>query len=214
MNQALRTIYENHHQESRPGNFSILEKQRGDLFAQKIGVGKNVLDIGCRDGVLTKYFVEGNKVVGVDIDENNLTKAAKDLGIKTLAVDLNGDWQALVAEEFDIVVMGEVLEHLYLPKKVLEKVRLSLKTDGVLIGSVPNAFSLKNRIRYLVGQKKNTPLADPTHINHFSLSELTQILKSGFSEVEIIGLGHYSRLAKMFPGWFAFDLAFVAKHKI
>ena len=59
-------------------DFSILEKERGDIFSLYIGSGKKVLDIGCRDGALTKYFVPGASVVGADIDELSLDRARKE----------------------------------------------------------------------------------------------------------------------------------------
>jgi 2-polyprenyl-3-methyl-5-hydroxy-6-metoxy-1,4-benzoquinol methylase len=47
--------------------------ERGPQFAAWIGTGKRVLDLGCRDGSLTRYYVEGNIVVGVDIDQQALS---------------------------------------------------------------------------------------------------------------------------------------------
>jgi 2-polyprenyl-3-methyl-5-hydroxy-6-metoxy-1,4-benzoquinol methylase len=127
-------------------------------------------------------------------------------------MDLNGDWNELKDRKFDIIVAGEVLEHLYYPGNVLSKVKSHLHNGGLFIGSVPNAFSLKNRFRYLLGKKKNTPLEDSTHINQFSYKEIKNILSSHFKEVEIVGLGKYKLLANRFPNLFAFDLFFICKN--
>ena len=105
---------------------------------------------------------------------------------------------------------GEVLEHLYYPEKVVGKIATRLNSGGQLVGSVPNAFSLKNRLRYLVGSKRYTPLSDPTHITQFNESELRAMLNKYFSQVEIRGLGRYQKLAKWSPNLFAFDLFFIA----
>ena len=132
-------------------------------------------------------------------------------GIEAIQMDLLGDWDELGDRQFDAVVAGEILEHLYFPEQVVCKIRSRLKEDGVLVGSVPNAFSLKNRLRYLRGTKKHTPLSDPTHINQFSAPELEALLARHFREVTVTGLGRYTRLAKLSPNFFAFDLAFVAR---
>lgn len=211
MNTSTQKIYEEHHSKNRPEKFSILEIERSNLLKKYIGKGKKVLDIGCRDGNLTRYFLEGNMVTGVDIDENALKKA-NDLGIKTICIDLNGDWNELKGQKFDIVVAGEILEHLYYPEKVVEKVISLIGPEGMFVGSVPNAFSLKNRFRYLLGEKIFTPLEDPTHINQFSYDELVKIFSKYFRDVEIVGLGRYTFLSKYFPSLFAFDLFFVAKN--
>ncbi len=210
MTKSLGRIYGEHHKFHREPGFSILGKERGELLKNIIGEGKVVLDIGCRDGALTRYFVSGNKVLGIDVDDVALSEAAK-LGIETKSFDLNGDWSELSNRKFDVIVAGEVLEHLYHPEKVLGKIGALLTPGDLLLGSVPNAFSLKNRLRYLLGRKVNTPLADPTHINHFHIAELRSMLKRYFSAVEIRGLGRYKRLAKVLPGPFAFDLFFICR---
>ncbi|MFA6422443.1 MAG: methyltransferase domain-containing protein [Candidatus Buchananbacteria bacterium] len=213
MANALKDIYENHHKDLNKSGFSIMKEIRGKLISDYIGEGKDVLDIGCRDGTLTSFFVKNNRVTGADIDLNSLEAAKNKLGIETVFMDLNGDWQELGEKRFDAVVAGEVLEHLYYPDRVVEKIKKLLKPEGIFIGTVPNAFSFKNRIRYLLGQKRFTPLADPTHINQFGLNDLREVLKKNFGSVDITGLGKYARLSKAFPSLVAFILMFICKNK-
>lgn len=211
MNDSLKKIYEKHHTINRKEGFGVLLGERGSMLKDAIGSGKDVLDIGCRDGALTKYFSQGNRVLGVDIDENALKKAKSELGIETQAMDLNGDWQELAGKKFDAVFAGEVLEHLYYPEEAVGKIASRLKEEGIFLGTVPNAFSLKNRLRYLFGRKKNTPLEDPTHINHFGCKELENLLKKHFKNVSISGIGRFGILSKIMPKWFAFSLFFRAE---
>ncbi|MCR4279568.1 MAG: class I SAM-dependent methyltransferase [Candidatus Zambryskibacteria bacterium] len=206
-----KKLYEEHHAKRRAPGFSILKEERGNLFASVIGKDKNVLDIGCRDGALTKFFIEGNNVTGGDVDAIALRKAGE-LGIEAIEMDLYGDWEELEGRKFDVIVAGEVLEHLFFPEKIVEKVRDHLNSDGVFVGSVPNAFSFKNRIKYLFGVKKNTPLSDPTHINHFSRGEIMELLSRYFTSVYALPLGRFSVLDKFWPGMFSFDLVFVCKN--
>lgn len=213
MGNIIKEIYENHHRENRVSGFSIMKEERSNLLRKLIGQNKNILDIGCRDGALTKIFCENNKVVGVDIDEVALMKVKEDLGIEIIAMDLNDSWQKLKNNTFDVIFAGEVLEHLYYPEKIIKKVSEHLVDDGIFIGSVPNAFSLKNRIRYLFGKKKNTPLEDPTHINHFSMNELDILLRNYFQEIEFFPLGNKSKFDKFWPGMFSFSLFFTASKK-
>lgn len=209
MSDSLKHIYTDHHQANRERGFSILKDTRGLLIKNIIGTGKKVLDIGCRDGALTKYFSDSNSVMGIDIDDSALAEARKSLGIETMNIDLNGNWSELTGRKFDVVIAGEVLEHLYFPNKIIEKVAEHLIKGGKFVGSVPNAFSLKNRLRYLFGRKRYTPLSDPTHITQFHLQELTCMLNKHFSQVRVLGLGRYATLARLFPGLFGFDLFFV-----
>jgi 2-polyprenyl-3-methyl-5-hydroxy-6-metoxy-1,4-benzoquinol methylase len=204
-------MYEEHHAQARGAGFSVLKEERGKLFSAHIGTGKRVLDLGCRDGALTTFFTEGNNVLGTDIDTVALARARERLGIQTAVLDAHGDWNDLHKEQFDAVVAGEVLEHLFYPATVVSKVAAHLKPGGVFVGSVPNAFSLRHRLRYLAGTKKHTPLSDPTHVNHFGAGELAALLGRHFAHVQIVGLGRLGYLARLVPGWFAFDLVFVAR---
>lgn len=207
--KSLEDVYITHHADRRRQGYVLLGEERGGLLKKWIGTGKNILDIGCRDGSLAAYYREGNTILGLDVDSNALSHAEK-TGMSTKQVDLNGEWG--VSQKYDCVVMAEVLEHLYYPDIVVKKAAQVLTERGMVVGSVPNAFSIKNRVRLFFLRKKGTPLSDPTHINHFTVRELTQILKTHFKEVEIVGIGRYAMLSRMFPQWFAFDLMFRGKN--
>jgi 2-polyprenyl-3-methyl-5-hydroxy-6-metoxy-1,4-benzoquinol methylase len=211
----IQNIYEAHHRDSRDKGFSIMENERGDFFRNALGENKNILDLGCRNGVLTAHFVKGNSVTGADIDIASLQEAKEKLNINTIHVNLLGDWAQLYQNDqpkkYDAIVMGEVLEHLYFPEKIIQKVAQHLYDGGVFVGSVPNAFSLKNRVRLFLGRKAGTSLSDPTHINHFTYIELENMFKKYFKEVELSGLGRYKRLSKLFPKIFAFDIVWICK---
>ena len=210
INSSTKKLYEKHHRDTRSPGFSILKDVRGKMFSALIGKGKTILDIGCRDGVLTQYYLSENNVLGVDVDSIALNRA-KDLGINVCEMDLYGNWEEINENNFDVVVAGEVLEHLFYPDEIIDKLVKHLKNEGVFIGSVPNAFSLKNRFKYLFGIKKGTPMSDPTHVNHFSRRELKNLLSKHFTSVEILPLGRFMWLDWLWPGMFSFDLIFICK---
>ena len=203
---SLSEVYQYHHKLTEKNEFSILEKERGALFSAWIGTGKKVLDIGCRDGTLTRHFVNGNSVTGIDIDPRMLNTCKKRLGINTKLADLNGPWK--ITEKFDAVVAAEVIEHLYYPDVVCKKIASVLKPGGIFIGSVPNAYNIKNRMRYLFGIQKNTPLEDRTHINQFSYDWLKSTFEKQFKKVYVTGMaaGLASGIAETFPNLGSFML--------
>lgn len=208
---GAKEIYEEHHTDASRRGKSVLKKVRGDLFKKYIGKNKTIIDLGCRDGALTETFLEGNTVIGVDVDTFALKEVSERLGIETIFCDLHGSWEEIKVSSVDVVTAGEILEHLFFPKKIIKKVKNKLKKEGMFIGTVPNAFSLKNRFRYFFLKKQHTSLGDPTHINHFTVKELSLLLKEEFSEVEIIGIGKAGVFARIFPQIFAFDLFFIAR---
>lgn len=209
MSSYLQKLYENHHSQGSRQGFSIYESKRGQVFADRIGTGKTVLDLGCRDGTLTKHFLKGNRVTGVDIDAKLLAKASK-LGVKTKHLDLYENWN--FKQKFDVVVAGEVLEHLYHPERIVAKAARVLSNDGMMLVSVPNAYIISARIRFLLGQEIHAHL-DPTHINLFSHHKLENMLSCYFETVEITGFAPpaYRWCHALSNSLFADDLLAVAR---
>jgi len=209
--KGLETVYKKHHK-SRGDGFAILLSERGSFLRKHIGSGKTVLDVGCRDGQLTGEYVAGNDVTGADIDSDALSRAENNFAIKTLHVDLNEKW-TFESEKYDVVVACEFLEHIYFPERIMQEVQAVLKPGGAFVGTIPHAFSLQSRIKFLFGSKKGTPLEDPTHINHFSYREFKAMLERNFELIEIDTYvpPRYKLLSKLFPYLFAHDLMFAAK---
>ena len=193
----LEDIYSKHHRESSRYGFLYGGKQRGEIFSKFIGKGKKVLDLGCRDGTITKFYTEGNEVIGIDIDRTALELCGKNLGIKTLWIDLNNETLPFAAQSFDVVIAGELLEHLYHPQLLIKEAHRALRKEGLFLGSVPNSFHLKNRVLFLLGRY----FEDRTHFHQFSRRNIEEFLSDVFSEIDIIPLG--GRILPIFPMWFS-----------
>lgn len=198
----LSKRYQEHHRERREEGDFVFVPERVPLFVAAVGTGKRVLDLGCRSGALTRRFLEGNSVVGLDVDPVALEKAAA-LGIEPVRADVE---EPLPLEDgsFDAVVAGELFEHLRFPDALVGEIRRVLRPGGVLVGSVPNAFRVQSRLRFLAGRP---PEDDPTHLRMFSPPALRELL-AGFESLRLdyVG-GRYRRLG---PRLFARDLVFRA----
>ena len=96
----------------------------------------------------------------------------------------------LKANSIDIIIAGEIIEHIYNPIKFIKECNRILKKGGTLILSTPNICSLKNRFKVLFGQLPEY-CAEPSedegferHIIDFNLATLTKILEStGFKVI-------------------------------
>lgn len=203
---SLEWIYYSRNK-SRIGGIGLYGQERGRLFSNWLGKNKKILELGCRDGSLTKLFASGNEIIGVDIDQSALNLFEKRFNTKGYHFDLNKEWP-FGEKEFDAIVASEIFEHLYRPQEVIEKIYKTLKPGGLLIGSTPNAFSLANRIRLFLAQPMKTALADPTHVHQFSYSELKSIFKKYFVNIKLIPLGRFRYLGKISPGLFSFLIVF------
>jgi SAM-dependent methyltransferase len=190
--EQLEERYREHHRNARERDFVFAAPERTALFRRYVGgPGRRVLDVGCRTGALTRAYLDGNEVVGIDVDRDALAEASK-LGIETRWADAEAPLP-FEDETFDAVVAGEVLEHLREPARLVAEARRVLRPGGILVGSVPNSFRLKNRLRFLLGRK---PEEDPTLLQLFSPGDVRALL-AGLDEPRLDFVA--SRLIRLRP---------------
>jgi SAM-dependent methyltransferase len=102
-----------------------------------------ILDYGCGNGNAVTQFLcqSGHYVTAVDLHSESIEYARRHFGSSTCDF-IVGDWSALPEgkERFDIVVFGDVLEHVDRPDPLLRSARDLLKPGGYVLVSVPNGF--------------------------------------------------------------------------
>lgn len=138
------------------------------------------LDIGCGDGSVLQALGARADLFGVDTSEPALQLARGRVPQATL---VRGDVQAGLPfsdQSFGLVLMLDVLEHLYNPVMALGEVRRLLRDDGILVVTTPNANS---PMRFVRG-KKWFGVADPAHMLLFTEFTLSHLLeRCGFRPV-------------------------------
>ena len=205
--ELLERLYAGHHRREQTGGTRLgqafLEETRARLFGAWIGTGKDLLDLGCRDGALTRHFVEGNRVVGVDIDREALAVARKAYGIEVRRASLNAALP-FPDESFDVVLLAETLEHLPYPRITLGEVARVLRPGGLLVGNVPLFYHLHNRWRVVRGKRLDS---DPTHCQYHSYDSLRALLREYFTLEAMVPLKG-ARWARLSMRLFALNVAF------
>jgi SAM-dependent methyltransferase len=184
---AVSRFYEKHHADNaKVGTGRIASRQRIEHLCRWIGTDRDLLDLGCRDGELTSNYLAGNRITGIDVDRQALAIAAG-RGINAIYSDLNEPLPVPDAG-FDVVVMGEVLEHLMFPPITVAEVARVLRPGGTFVGSVPNGYRLKHRQAFLFGGDIDTnPFHE--HLHTFARWTLEKMLRAHFAEVEILAVG-------------------------
>ena len=204
--EELSERYGEHHRAARGREFVYAGEERARLFREYVGgPGRRVLDLGCRYGALTRAYASGNEVVGVDVDREALAEAAK-LGIETRWADVDEPFPFEDAT-FDVVVAGELLEHVRDPQRVVAEADRLLRPGGTFVGSVPNAFRLKNRLRFLLGRK---PEDDPTHLHMFAPDDVRALL-ARFEQPELHFIA--GRFVPLHARLFANDIVFAGRKR-
>ncbi len=129
------------------------------------------------------------------------TQALRKTGYRTVSINpgkyenevfrnLNGDEPLAVmfenyepSEQFGVVMMSQVLEHLLKPDNAIGKVAGLLAPGGVLACAVPNYDSFLVK---LLGTKDNACLWVPEHVNYFTENGLKALVeRNGLQVVKV-----------------------------
>jgi SAM-dependent methyltransferase len=149
------------------------------------GAGRLLLDIGAAHGYLAEAFrAQGFRVTGIEADRVLGEEAARHCE-QFLSLDLDGPLPAF-PQPFDVMVFGDVLEHLKNPLSVLQQLTASLKEDGAVIVSLPNVANLYIRLSLLLGRfdYQDRGILDRTHLHFFTRKSFLQFLQAAGLEPE------------------------------
>lgn len=148
---------------------------------------KKILDIGCYDGSLLSMIGGNNELYGLDASDYSIKESKKrGINVKQFFFD-DVDKIPFDDNYFDLIIAGEVIEHIFDTDYFLDEVYRLLKSDGHLLISTPNIASLGRRLMLLLGL---APLIDITpnkidssgniisagHIRYFTFKTLKNFL--------------------------------------
>jgi 2-polyprenyl-3-methyl-5-hydroxy-6-metoxy-1,4-benzoquinol methylase len=149
------------------------------------GQGKRLLDVGSAQGMLAQRFRERGFAVTCIEAEASLAALGCDKCDKMIVADLDESVPQL-KERFDVIVCGDILEHLRNPSAVLVELNRCLTTDGRVIVSVPNVAHLFVRMNLLCGRFEymERGILDRTHLRFFTRKTFRHLLDEAGLVVE------------------------------
>lgn len=154
---------------------SYLEKKAYFDFLNLGNVGGiDVLEIGPGQGHLAKKIFEaGANLTIADVIPQYLETIQRKIDVKSLVVDVQ---KLGVSESFDLIIMCDVLEHVFRPSDALLSAWFALKPGGKLYIRVPS-----NESNIFYSNNLGYPY-ELVHLRTYSRSLLTrELLASGFS---------------------------------
>jgi 2-polyprenyl-3-methyl-5-hydroxy-6-metoxy-1,4-benzoquinol methylase len=142
--------------------------------------GKSVLHVGCADYPITEQRISEGTLLHEHLAGSAASILGVDLsseGIEILRrhgfadVELMDAEQLMLTDRYDLIVAGDIIEHMSNPGRFFAQVGGLLKPGGEMIIGVPNAYSF-NIVKYVLTGR------EPTHKDHtffFSPKTLAQL---------------------------------------
>ncbi len=136
---------------------NYFKKDNSPRFSEafKMLEGKDILDVGCASGNISKYIAEmGYKVYGIDTLQTSIEIANEFFNHPNVTYEVRDMIRQPFSENsFDCILFFETIEHVENPAQFLREFYRILRPKGCLILSTPNATSLKN-IFYALSYRK------------------------------------------------------------
>lgn len=159
--------------------------------ARLVGRSKRVLELGCGPGMITRLLLgQQCKVTALERDAAAISAVAP--YCETVhPCDLNDpDWPGVLesAEKFEVIVAGDVLEHLYDPWTTVERLTPLLAEGGHIVLSVPHAGHNAVIACLLASDFAYQPwgLLDKTHIRFFGMHNIQELCeRAGLKITEV-----------------------------
>ncbi len=207
----LKKLDFNEERYAKPWHQLPEDQHRIKKIIEIVGQNKRVLDVGCYDGSISKLLLPNkNEVYGVDISEKAV-ELAKLNGIQAFTCDIE-DKLPFLDNFFDVVVAGEIIEHIFDVDNFLNEINRILKIGGYLVLTTPNLACFNSRWRLLLGKNPyniETSLGSNSagHIRYFVKNSLSELLKAHGLTIDVFasdivqyGANRYSViLARLFP---------------
>ena len=149
---------------------------------KRVSSGKNILDIGCGTGDLLKYFKEKEwNSFGIEPDVD-ARKIALQKGLNVYKEEYLKQFSE---NQFDVITLWHVLEHVYDISERINEIDSLLNENGILIVALPNcnSWDAKNYGKYWAAWDV------PRHLWHWNPATFEMFAeKHGFSLIEKRGM--------------------------
>lgn len=165
--------------EYKPDQFSSHSK-----IIALVKENQTVLDVGCSTGFISRELKKkGCEIIGVEIDRESI-----EIFKNSCDEVIIGDIEKIdlpYKEKFDVIIFGDILEHLKEPLNALKKSKKYLKKDGIIILSLPNIANVYIRINLLFGRfnYEDRGILDRTHLRFFTLKNMKKLVRDANLEI-------------------------------
>lgn len=172
---------------------------RSEALALLRSPPRNVLDVGCGRGGVTRELrrrYSDLSCVGLDVfvDPDFDYSSVFD---HFQQADLNSEGFPIDVGNFDLIILLDVLEHLYDPEQTLEQIRMVARPGCKILISLPNFHYYSNlfsiirsgRFRY-----QDAGILDKTHLRFFGYEDAKELIESRFDILDALAFNPFENI--------------------
>ena len=160
---------------------------RPDIQAIARAQGKRVLDVGCAAGELghALKLTGALEVVGIERSTEAARLAESRLD-QVIVSDVESFGLPLEDASFDRIIFADILEHTIDPWAVLASYGRYLKSDGLIIASIPNIrfYAVIARLIFNRWGYSESGILDSTHLRFFTLPTIKEMFERAGYRIE------------------------------
>ena len=188
--------------------------QRVD-YIKSMCAGKKVLHLGCANYPYTKHSIENDMLLhydlkkiskelyGFDFDQEGLDILEADGTRDLYRADLERLDEVPIGETFDVIVAGEMIEHLNNPGLFLTGIQRFMNPDTRLLITTINAYCGMRFVYYgLRGKRGEQEPVHKDHVAYYSFSTLSELLKRHNISVESFSFYDMGREHRPHNRWY------------
>jgi len=159
-------------------------------FIKRISAGKSVLHLGCTNWPYTLQAIDvgtllhkdlaevSRELYGFDFDQEGIDVLASKGFDNLYRADLQKLSDVQLEKKFDVIIAGEMIEHLNNPGDFLSGIKRFMNRDTQLVVTTINAYSGMRFFVYgLRGQRGSLEPVHPDHVAYYSYSTLKLLVE-------------------------------------
>ena len=159
-------------------------------FIKRVSSGKRVLHLGCTNWPYTLEAIDAgtllhkdlagvsSELYGFDYDQEGIDVLASKGYENLYRADLENLDEVALDMKFDVIIAGEMIEHLNNPGRFLHGIKRFMNSGTRLVITTINAYSGMRFLVYgLRGRGGNLEPVHPDHVAYYSYSTLKLILE-------------------------------------